>query len=82
MKSYSRLTLYTEIKNKLRLEPYLKSYSCNARKSITKIRISAHNLPIEKGRYRNLARQKRLCTFCKVEISDEYHCLFEYFHPN
>ena len=39
-----------------------------------KLRISAHDLMIEKGRDINLQRQDRLCNFCN-EIEDEYHFL-------
>ena len=55
--------------------------SCKARYAITKVRISAHNLPIEKGRYINLTKENRLCTFCKAVTGDEYHCIFKCFHP-
>ena len=45
------------------------------------MRISAHNLPIELGRYQNLPRANRLCTFCKSEIGNEIHCLMKCLHP-
>lgn len=77
----SKLYLYSKVKNKLRREPYLKLTNCNSRKSLSQIRISAHNLPIELGRYQNVSRPDRLCTFCKFETGDEIHCLMKCLHP-
>ena len=42
--------------------------------AMSRLRISAHELMIEKGRYKNIKRQDRLCTYCK-EIEDELHFL-------
>ena len=44
------------------------------RKLITKLRISEHNLLIEKGRHLNIPREQRLCSHCKC-IDDEKHFL-------
>ena len=57
------------------------STSFKVRNAITKLRISGHSLPIEKGHYKNLPRENRLCTYCKTESGDEFHCLFKYFNP-
>ena len=45
-------------------------------KNLTKLRISAHTLLIEKGRYRRpkLPRDPRQCTVCP-QIEDEEHCI-------
>ena len=33
--------------------------------------------PIETGRWQNIARNDRICTFCRDNIGDEFHiCLF------
>ena len=43
-------------------------------REFVKIRISAHNLNIEFGRYRNIERSQRLCKVCNAnEIEDEFH---------
>ena len=46
------------------------------RSMICKLRISAHPLAIEKGRYSNVPRSERFCNACKREIvEDEEHFL-------
>ena len=46
------------------------------RSMICKIRISAHDLAIEKGRYSNIPRFERFCNACKSKvIEDEEHFL-------
>ena len=53
-----------------------------ARKSLTRLRISAHNLFVERGRYETplIPRDERNCVYCSVnfgskEIEDELHVL-------
>ena len=41
------------------------------RASLTKFRISAHDLLIESGRYKNIVRENRHCTWCKLSIGLE-----------
>lgn len=43
----------------------------------TRLRISDHNLEIEKGRYRKpyVKPQDRICLMCKREMEDEIHFL-------
>ena len=46
------------------------------RSMICKIRISAHDLAIEKGRHSNIPRFERFCNACKSKvIEDEEHFL-------
>ena len=41
-------------------------------------RISSHRLEIERGRYKNLPIEKRLCAFCSSDsVEDEKHLLFD-----
>ena len=55
----------------------------------TRLRISAHDLEIERGRYSNIAREDRICQWCSLTmdnkyIEDEAHVLFYcdmYNHP-
>lgn len=44
------------------------------RKALCRLRISAHDLKIERGRYTNTPREDRKCTVCGV-IEDELHFL-------
>lgn len=47
------------------------------RRSITRWRLSSHNLPIERDRYLNLPRALRVCTKCNLGfLGDEEHALF------
>ena len=79
----SKLSFYHSIKTTFNREPYLdlcKGFS--RRYSTTKLRISAHDLHIEKGRYSNTPREQRICSWCKnsldlVTVEDESHVLYE-----
>ena len=70
------LTLYKNIKLSFGIENYLDVLPRKLRINISKLRLSAHQLRIETGRYaRNrLDRALRLCTLCdKSDLEDEYH---------
>ncbi|XP_033731490.1 uncharacterized protein LOC117321133 [Pecten maximus] len=61
----SKCDLYKHMVNKVTLQFYLtKSLPSQLRKMITKLRLSAHNLAIESGRYRNIPRCHRYCINC------------------
>ena len=49
------------------------------RKSLTCLRISAHKLPVELGRYAGISRIDRTCTKCDSgsSVGDEYHFFME-----
>ena len=78
----SKLSFYHSIKNKFGQECYLNLCKGFSRRcSTTQLRISAHDLEIERGRYTNTPRDKRICTWCKtsmdIEITEnEAHVLF------
>ena len=45
---------------------------------ISKMRISAHNLNIETGRFYNLDRHERVCSMCNLNVvEDEYHFILQ-----
>ena len=77
-----KLKFYHSTKNTFSKEPYLdicKGFS--RRYSTTKIRISAHDLKIEQGRYMNIPRDQRICPWCKNSmgletLEDEDHMLY------
>ena len=75
-----KLRLYSQLKQTfgLNLDPYLTNVSSyEHRATIAKLRISAHQLGIETGRYRNIPRGDRICTLCDTgAIDDEDHLLF------
>ena len=68
-----KLTIYKEIKHNYLFEPYLaKVVDFKKRVAVSKMRLSAHNLLIETGRYCNTPRQSCCCGVCNQnEIGDE-----------
>ena len=79
-----KLEFYHSIKSNFQKEPYLDIIKNPAnRYRITRLRISAHDLEIETGRYSNTARENRICKWCLITLSDNfienethvlYHC--------
>ena len=50
----------------------------NERAILSKLRISAHKLAIEGGRYLNIPKHERICTACNTgEVEDEEHFLLK-----
>ena len=50
----------------------------SARSSLCKLKLSAHNLAIEQGRYINLPHEERICHCCNTgDIEDEAHFMFK-----
>jgi hypothetical protein len=73
----SRLSTYSIYKHEFNLETYLKCIKNNKyRISLSKFRLSSHDLAIETGRYENKEREERICAHCRTQsIEDEYHFL-------
>ena len=86
-KTSPKLTFYNTLKYEFGRENYLEIKKYDHRSSITRLRISAHDLEIERGRYKRdpttklkLPRDKRLCVYCKEvlnieSIEDELHAI-------
>ena len=74
-----KLSLYSKLKFGHGVENYCDIIdNGNHRKALSKIRISAHPLRVETGRYaaQRVERNLRICTFCNTgEIEDEEHFL-------
>jgi hypothetical protein len=50
----------------------------NDRAAVCKIRISAHSLIIERGRYFNINKNERHCPICKTgQVEDENHFILK-----
>ena len=66
---------YVRYKDVFKYEQYLSNVVIpKFRKALTCLRLSSHDLLIEKGRHINLPRHERLCTYCDLEeIEDEFH---------
>ena len=47
-----------------------------SRLSLSRFRLSSHNLSIETGRYNSVPKEERLCNFCNMQnTEDEFHFL-------
>ena len=71
----SKMKLHSVLKNEYGYEKYLDLASeCNVA-HLTKFRLSAHKLPIERGRYSRpkIPREKRWCLFCRKTVGNEFH---------
>ena len=75
----AKLNLYSEFKQYICLENYLIDIkNFKYRQAITKLRISAHQLEVERGRYFRpiVPRDQRICKFCSCNVcDDEQHFL-------
>ena len=74
-----KLDTYFSIKKEFTAEPYLMLEKFHLRKALCKLRLSAHNLMIEAGRYvkpKSLPRSERICKNCNLQcIENEFHFL-------
>ena len=75
----SKLALYSKCKKYYTYSNYLDIHNCSHLHVLTKFRLSAHWLPIERGRYSRpiLSRANRTCLFCKEFPGNEFHVLME-----
>ena len=66
------------MKDDLKEEEYISDVKCyKYRSAVAKLRISTHTFPIEKGRWRSIPRDQRLCLLCLVNmIGDDKHYIF------
>ena len=71
-----KLHWYSKIKQSFHFERYLDEiHNVKDRHSFTQLRISAHKLEVETGRYSKTPRQNRICKTCNSGICDEIHFL-------
>ena len=74
VRSRTSLMLYREIKNVFEISEYLLQIKNRKyRQILSKIRLSSHQLAIEKGRHINIERNQRKCPLCTSDIEDEFH---------
>ena len=72
-----KLRPYRLFKNTFNFDSYLSWGNYSQRNFITKFRISAYDLEIEKGIYIGLKAHDRKCKLCKMDIRDECHFLLQ-----
>ena len=77
-----KLEFYNQIKSEFKREEYLKIGNSAHRSAITKLRISAHKLNIETGRYTDpiTPREQRICEYCQnilqnTHVESEIHAI-------
>ena len=77
--SSNKLRTFRKFKSDISLEPYLLLLRENSRKTLTRLRISAHNLGVETGRHHRpspIPLNERLCTLCdEGSLDDELHLI-------
>jgi len=74
----SKLRTYGKVKRNIGIEKYLLSnLKIDERTCITKLRLSNHDLMIEKGRHQNIHKTQRFCPFCPDQIETEEHFLLQ-----
>ena len=74
----SKLRTYSKIKTSISMEKYLSLiHNTKERAAITKIRLSNHDLMIEKGRHLKINKELRFCSFCKNEVETELHFILK-----
>ena len=72
----SKLRTYGLFKLEMGRELYLSEIkNIKIRTQLTKLRISDHNLMIEKGRHKGVHKNLRFCSFCQGSVEDELHFL-------
>ena len=71
----SKLETYCLFKLDTSFESYLNTIILNKYKfALSRFRLSSHNLALETGRYYNIPKENRICTFCNMnKIESEYH---------
>ena len=73
----SKLLLFKHLYQYDNSQHYLLSSKSEYRILISKMRLSDHNLLIEKGRHLKIPRDQRLCTTCKIVDNEQHfilHC--------
>lgn len=75
--SGNKLRTYCKLKDNFNCEGYLLKNGLDKVKvsPFIRLRISAHKLFIEEGRYKKIPADQRLCPLCKIEVESEFHFL-------
>ena len=72
----SRHEFYGIFKTEFKLESYLIKLPRFHNSWICKFRTANIKIPVETGRWKNIPKENRICTFCNDGIGDEFHYLF------
>jgi len=78
--SSGKLLFFSKVFLEFEMQEYLKfNLPIHLRNKLSKLRISAHSLAIETGRYSKpkTPPNERFCKFCINQVEDEHHFLFQ-----
>ena len=68
----SKLSFYHSLKNKFAREMYIDCVKGFSRRyNTTKLRISSHDLEIERGRYDDTPKELRVCNWCNTSMGQK-----------
>ena len=74
----NKTIVYRIYKDTHRYENYLSNLNSKSRLALCRFRLSNHKLPIERGRFSNIERERRFCQLCNGNmIGDEFHFIIE-----
>ena len=72
----SKLRTFGKLKTTIGISPYLTQVKhLDSCKALSKVRLSNHDLMIEKGRHLKIDKTQRFCPFCPRSIETELHFL-------
>ena len=78
LEEHSRAINYRMYKSEFKFERYLLELSDFQRTVLARFRLGSSKLPIERGQYQNVIRERRYCNLCENnEVGDEFHLLFQ-----
>ena len=77
LETEAKMRTYRLFKKNFAPESYLRDLPRTLRAPLTRFRISAHNLAIERGRYTKVPLEQRTCPVCPTKVEDELHALLE-----
>ena len=74
----SKLRTFGKLKTSIGISKYLnKVRHLDSRIALTKLRLSNHDLMIEKGRHLKIDKSERFCPFCPKHVETEIHFMLE-----
>ena len=74
----SKLRTFAKLKTSIGIETYLiRCINLEHRTAITKLRLSNHDLCIERGRHLGIDKSQRFCPFCPKLVETEEHFLLQ-----
>ena len=74
----SKLRTFGKLKTSIGISEYLTEVKhIDSRVALSKIRLSNHDLMIEKGRHMKIDKTERFCPFCQTQVETELHFILQ-----